>query len=292
MTGGLSRQNTLVKELLADQRDPDEQSLIVNTGNNVHGTGPEKAMLSQTIMQVFNLMAPACIGIGTGELSLGRNVLEQAALKDLPLVFSNAQDDSKGLFKPYVVLNKNGIKVLVASIIDPEEFTPALGIIDFKASSPLPALRKLKSTIDHDVFVLVAHTRVYKAKNWVKEVKGIDILIMGSDLAQASCTEEPFDEQDNRDAYIFMANRSRASTICYADVLITDKNISLVDSGNLSVKEDKLEDYQSSKIFSAYKIWNRKRELERTGPEFFSQVNNKFNYFEYIKKRGTSYEER
>lgn len=261
--------------------------VLINTGDNLSYQDAENTEKARMILSSLSILNPACIAVGMGELELGKDGLQSLGEYSAPIVCSN-QNWGLSSVLPYVVQTIGGKKMLIAAVIDPDLLQTPInkGLAEhFPLGVPQEALVKLRDSIDHDIFIVVAHAKEDKARQWVEEVSGIDILAMGFDLKKPSCSTMKADTADNHSQTIFMANRSRGATISYADINFYSPGISLNDSGFVTVSQKEPEDERTLLKWRDYEYAQRRKLLKRGDDPYFSSVGNSFDYLEYLKQR-------
>ena len=126
------------------------------------------------------------IGLGEKDLNYGLDYLEQA-IKDnnLPFTSANVRKVETGelLLPEYLVVEKNGIRFGIVSVLDPKQkiITMTSKDVGLEIQDPVPVLRSLLPRMreEVDTVVLLAHLGDKTTDVIINEVKGIDICVVG-----------------------------------------------------------------------------------------------------------------
>ncbi|MGB9630261.1 MAG: hypothetical protein ACPL6D_16525 [Thermodesulfobacteriota bacterium] len=81
---------------------------------------------AQLIIESFNLMGYDAVGVGEDDLTLGKEFLIELSKKaNFPFLSSNLLDaeTKKPIFQPYLMKERNGLKIGIFSLISPECFS-------------------------------------------------------------------------------------------------------------------------------------------------------------------------
>ncbi|MBR5150172.1 MAG: hypothetical protein IKW61_02605, partial [Bacteroidaceae bacterium] len=163
--------------------------------------------------EAMNLLGCEVYGIGEGELSQGRDLLNRhaKAMKG-SAVCANLVDAATGkpVFKPYAVVERNGVKCAFVGIITEEAVTylsPAqmegLKITDCEAAAR-DAIAEIKKNENPDVIIGLMHmgassvskrtkSREDMAQTIARNVAGFDAIVCGHDGMRRSRTVESID---------------------------------------------------------------------------------------------------
>lgn len=153
--------------------------------------------------------------IGTTDLALGPTYLmDRLDGSGVTLVSANVYDESthKLLVKPYIIVERAGIKFAITGVLDPEATivtdrdvkSPGVTVEDPKEKllELLPLLHKKA-----DFVVLLCHMDLGRAKELAVDVPGIDFLVVGNSNTQA---EKSF----MAGGTVFFQPGSRAQYLC------------------------------------------------------------------------------
>jgi len=168
--GGLARRAAF----LAKER-PD---VIVDCGNIVTTHTPDASLAAELALKAMDRMRYDVLGIGEGELALGLQVLKNLVkTASFPFLCSNLYSP-EGLWDPYVVLKKKGVKIGVLSVISPGLLPQS---IHCEVQPPLVAIRRLLPTIrgKTDLVILLSHLPYKETLALIGEIDGVDVVIIG-----------------------------------------------------------------------------------------------------------------
>jgi 2',3'-cyclic-nucleotide 2'-phosphodiesterase (5'-nucleotidase family) len=177
--GGLARQASYIDSTRLRYGDP----VLVDAGD-WSAAGPEGEAKSRFLMGMMQSLGYGAVTVGELELAHGyRNFLERAKrYPKLTIVQANLRDRASGalLWKPYVVIKRQGVRVAVAGLLSK---TVALGAVQdsLTVDEPLAVAAKLVPEMRKkaDIVVLLAHMGRVDAEDLASQVPGIDVLVIG-----------------------------------------------------------------------------------------------------------------
>jgi len=182
---------------MKDHHSSHEQLLVLDTGDFVGGRGKKEQLKADYLMQTLSLLNYDVINLGERDFLQGLNFLLDMKKKyDLPLISSNVfQSDGKTtVFPPYIIKKLEGFQhgdtfipsvrigifgvMLYRSHLTYEQNDPELVVGD-----PIETAKKVVSKIkdECDLIVGLIHLPYAQITDFIKEVKGIDIVIGGHD---------------------------------------------------------------------------------------------------------------
>ena len=126
------------------------------------------------------------IGLGERDLNYGLDFLREMIDKhDLPFTNANVRDAATGelLLPEYLVVERSGIKYGLVSVLSPQHkiITMTSGEEMYTVDEPVAVLRELipRMRQEVDTIVLVGHLGDAGSETVIKEVKGIDMAVIG-----------------------------------------------------------------------------------------------------------------
>jgi 2',3'-cyclic-nucleotide 2'-phosphodiesterase (5'-nucleotidase family) len=126
------------------------------------------------------------IGLGELDLNYGVAYLHKAMADfDLPFTNANVREVATGelIVPEYLVIERNGIKFGIISVLDPGQKIITMTSNDpgLEIQEPIPVLRELIPRVrkEADTIILLGHLGDRNTELLVREVKGIDICVMG-----------------------------------------------------------------------------------------------------------------
>jgi hypothetical protein len=140
------------------------------------------------VCRAFHLLQYDAIGLGEKDLSFGPDYLKaQAEALSLPFVSTNVYDKASGksLFDPWIVVEREGLRVAFLSVISPERHLVAQvesELLEFgmEIRDPTTAVQEVLPEVRQqaDVVVLLSHTGIETSK-FLAEDLDVDVVIVG-----------------------------------------------------------------------------------------------------------------
>ena len=125
------------------------------------------------------------IGLGEYDLNFGLPFLREMIGKyQLPFTNANVRDAAGELILPeYLVVERNGVRYGIVSVLDPslKIITMTADEAEFTVDDPVATLRALVPRVreEADCIILLGHLGENNTEPAIKEVKGIDICVVG-----------------------------------------------------------------------------------------------------------------
>ncbi len=126
------------------------------------------------------------IGLGERDLNYGLPFLKEMIEKhDLPFINANVRDAKTGelILPEYTIVERSGIKYGIVSVLDPKYKIITMSTEEdaFQVDEPVPVLRDLLPRLREEVdsVLLLSHLGAKKTEELIKEVKGIDMCVIG-----------------------------------------------------------------------------------------------------------------
>lgn len=197
-----------------------DNCLLLNTGNAFNRVGDSELehRRAALILDAYERIGYEVYAPGPFDAVFGLDEFESLASKHFyPLVCANLVPGVAPLIKTHVVLEKQGRKVLVTSVVDPQlaALTKEKRNIDFPVIDPAPQLQKIFSGGGYDLSILVVHT----TREWLPEfvaTLGVhpDVVVLGYQLGVL-----PPAEDSDSEASILIANNDKGKGLCALDLL-------------------------------------------------------------------------
>jgi len=141
---------------------------------------------TEFLLEVSGDLGLDAIGLGEKDLNYGLDYLKKAIdTYSLPFTSANVRDAASGelILPEYLVVEKNGVKFGVVSVLDPSKKIITMNGQDLglEVGDPIPVLRALLPRMrqEVDTVVFLAHLGANTTDVVIKEVKGIDICVVG-----------------------------------------------------------------------------------------------------------------
>ena len=192
--GGLARRASLIEQT----RDSVEGALlVVDSGNTLMGDPLSLRSEGRVIVHAMNAMGYDALGVGTGELMKGPEVLRQRIGEaTFPVLSANMVDRASGepVLEPYAIIERGGVRFGVIGITDAsalqglESSWPGVTILEAKQT-----LSRYVPEIDSqvDLIVVLARMGSQDAASLAYGVPGIDVIVGGNEryvLTEAQTT--------------------------------------------------------------------------------------------------------
>jgi len=179
--GGLPRRYTKVKEI----RESGVEPLIVDAGDFFFSTKKIDLTNKQSekfragfILEGFETIGYDVLNIGEYELLLGLPFLKKMSDKvNIPFISANVKDSKSDelIFKPYQIIEKNGLKIGVIGLTDNLPDTSKSMTADDYIESGLKYVEKVSSITD--IIVLLVNTERKNQSSLVEKFPNVDFIV-------------------------------------------------------------------------------------------------------------------
>ncbi|MFO7696938.1 MAG: metallophosphatase [Anaerolineae bacterium] len=181
--GGLARRANLINAARADTAGA---LLVVDSGNTLLGDTLSLKSEGRVTVDAMNLMGYDALGVGTGELIKGPEVLAaRIAEAQFAVLSSNLVDSASGepLLEPYVIIDRGGVRVGVIGL------TGTAALYGLESQWPgvtiLPPEETLSGYMDElraqsDLIVVLSQLGLDADKVLATSVEGIDVIVGGN----------------------------------------------------------------------------------------------------------------
>ena len=215
--GGLSRITTRVAQF--------DKGLIlkVDAGDAISGRQDYDLILYKYVQQAFKQMNYDAMNIGAREAALSLEQLKSISLnKAPPLISANLfnQKTGKPVFKQSLLLNKQGLKVLITGVVDPELLGEQVGS-DLEIKDMEASLSQILKDSQADMHILLAFCSPEKMKHLAGKFYEFD-LIIGGKASQPSQSII----KENRSIILYTTNQ--AKNIGYVEGLFKKNGLNKV----------------------------------------------------------------
>ena len=186
LDGGIARRATLIKQLRKNNSD----TLILDSGGFFSGGLQDEYTQNTALdmqrtrvnLKAMELMQYDALAIGDDEFNFGREFLQDNIMKtNLVFLSCNISDTGRkpALFKPYIIKEVAGKKIGIIGVTSLLAMQKASGL---KFIEPKIAVKQAVSELKEnktDIIILLSHLGESEDLNLIKDVEGIDILIVG-----------------------------------------------------------------------------------------------------------------
>lgn len=147
---------------------------MINTGDLFDFEPDTSELTSSYILKGLDITKVDVLALGVFDLKAGVERLKKMAERSsVDFICGNIDG-----YLPYVRYLKNGQKVLVTSVIDPE-FAKNAGLKIDKIKNPITIINRIGETIDHDLYIVVLHSSKIRSAELIGKTKGVDLFING-----------------------------------------------------------------------------------------------------------------
>ena len=234
----MARRVTYLDDVWSEERPV----LLVDAGDLFGARNRNERFQSAFLAKVTGEMGYDAIGLGERDLNYGLPFLKEMIEKHgLPFTNANVRDAETGelILPEYMIVERSGIKYGIVSVMDPVHkiITMTAAEDAFQVDDPLPVLRDLLPRLrkESDSILLLSHLGKQGTLNLIKEVKGIDMCVIGHTSSSIN------NEQVIDDTAIF-SSAYEGRTIGRANLFVDDADgrIMAIDVGitNLNDKID------------------------------------------------------
>gem|GEM_PF-1382336 len=154
---------------------------MLNAGDNFLARGKTEKKKAELIMTAYSLMRVDLIGLGEKEYVFGAPFLRHLSKNySGNFLAANLVDpgQEQSYFLPYLLLRRNGKRILVTSVLDPL-YHNYLDRDKLTITDPVASLKQLEKKISHDLFIVIGHGERKSILAWIDQVSGIDLIIHG-----------------------------------------------------------------------------------------------------------------
>ncbi len=187
-----------------------------------------------------------------------------AAADSLRIIYGGNLIDpgqKQSYFLPYLVIRKNGKRILITSILDPA-YLNYLRRDKLKITDPVATLNRLKKDISHDLFIVIGHAKRKNILTWIDQIQGIDLLIQGH---QPGISRQA---KKYKNTTIVINNIRGGQYTTHIDVSWTPAN-KVIISQPVAIKANArqtMQDPQISRLINDYEKWRREFLQQQTCP--------------------------
>lgn len=180
--GGVSRIATVFKQL----RESRPNDLIfIDGGDTIQGSGPAAWTQGKVVVEPMNALGLDVAIPGNWSVAYGANPWKARAREfDYPIVTANMFDAATGkpLFAPYVITERNGVRVGIIGFTEPDiptrqppHMSEGLSFGDTEVLQPL--VDELRERRRVDVVVVATHIGLPKAVHLADTLRGVDVVL-------------------------------------------------------------------------------------------------------------------
>lgn len=198
--------------------------LVIDGGDLMGRRNKNERFQSKFLCEMTGNMGLDAIGVGEGDFNYGLHFLKDMIKKhDLPYTSANIFDVDTGelVFPEYIVVERNGVKFGLVSVLAPNLKIISMSNVEpeVEVKDALGTLRTLVPRMrkEVDCVILLGHLGEGNTQETVKEVKGIDVCLMGHTFKNLK-SERLIEET------ILLGSAAEGKYLGRCDLMIDDKN--------------------------------------------------------------------
>jgi 5'-nucleotidase / UDP-sugar diphosphatase len=177
----VARRATLIKQV---REGADHPVLLLDAGNTLFGQWVALQSEGRAIAEAMNAMGYDAMTVGMVDLTGGVDTLRQRADEaSFPILSSNLLGaDQNPVLPPYVVLDRDGLRVGIIGVTEPEAGDElARRGIAVNMLDPVETVRRYLPEVREqaDLVIVLSHLGLEEDKALAQAVSGIDIIVGG-----------------------------------------------------------------------------------------------------------------
>lgn len=192
--GGFARISQLVKDI----RQAEENVLLLDGGDTLHGTNYVNMSLGYNAVDLLNQLKYDAMVPGNHDFNYGyEQLLKLVEFSDFKIVSANVEKNGRQLFAPYTIVEKGGYRFAIIGLSTPD--TPVMTHPDNVAGldfvSPVETASNMVEKLEGkaDFIIVLSHLGYGFDKMLAQEVPGVDVIVGGHTHTQA---QEPVKVND------------------------------------------------------------------------------------------------
>lgn len=220
-----------ISYIINNIRNQERNLLLLDAGDFSAGTIYSNLSYGQSVVDFYNYLNYDAVAIGNHEFDFGYdNFLNIVKNLKMPVLCANADPLFK-YTKPYIILNKNNLKIAIIGLLTPEteQITMPKSLNNHKILNPIETLNKYKSEIlsnNPDLVIALTHLGIKEDEKLAKNVDYIDIIIGGH---SHTTLFEPINIQNNNKNILIFQTGSYGKYIGYIKLNVDNKKINLIN---------------------------------------------------------------
>ena len=181
-----------VKTLVDAEREVNDNVLLIDAGDTIHGTVFAALSRGESIVDIMNTMDYTAMAPGNHDFNYGLDRLEELEEKmNFEVLASNVEYKENGntAFKPYIIKEIDGMKIGILGVSTPETAykTSPTNVEAVTFTNPIATAKKaVKELSDKGVHYIIAVSHLgmdedsyYTSIRLAEEVEGIDLIVDG-----------------------------------------------------------------------------------------------------------------
>ncbi len=208
--GGVVRRATYIQQV----RENNKNVLLFDAGDFLQGTPYFNLFKGEVEVEAMNLMGYDAVTLGNHEFDYGLEVLADVAQRaKFPIISTNydfSDTELKGLIEPYMILNRNGVKIGIIGInIQPMGLVATQNYKGVSYLDPVETANKtaklLRKRKKCDIIICLSHLGHVSDLRLAELSNNIDLILGGH---SHTYIEEPVlrNNTEGKDVMIFQTN--------------------------------------------------------------------------------------
>ncbi len=165
-----------------------EGTILLAAGDMFQGTPQSNVFKGEPVVEIMNLLGFDAMAVGNHEFDWGQETLQRlVSISKFPYLSANILDeDGKYLpyLKPYVILERKGIKIAIIGLITPETayITKPDYVQNLIFKNPEEVLPRIINEVKGkgaNLVILLSHLGFNEDKKLAEKISGIDVIVGG-----------------------------------------------------------------------------------------------------------------
>lgn len=183
--GGYAKLYTLLTQI----RKEAPNVLLLDAGDTLHGTNLVNLQKGLNVVAMMNGLGYDAMVPGNHDFNYGyTHLVNLSKVANFKVLSANVEKDSKPVFEPYTIIEKEGVRVAIIGLSAEE--TPIVthpnNVIGLKFSNPVEKVKTMVAEVKDkaDIVVVLSHVGYEVDQKIAKEVPGIHLIIGGHSHTQ------------------------------------------------------------------------------------------------------------
>ncbi|MGB9857042.1 MAG: bifunctional metallophosphatase/5'-nucleotidase [Dictyoglomaceae bacterium] len=165
-----------------------EGTILLSAGDMFQGTPQSNIFRGEPVVEIMNYLKFDAMAVGNHEFDWGQETLQKlSSISNFPYLSANIVD-SQGKYlpylKPYVILERKGLKIAIIGLTTPETayITKPDYVKDLKFLDPAEILPNIIEEVRNkgaDLVIVLSHLGFDADKVLAEKVSGIDVIVGG-----------------------------------------------------------------------------------------------------------------
>jgi 2',3'-cyclic-nucleotide 2'-phosphodiesterase (5'-nucleotidase family) len=176
----------LVQSLIDKNTSADDNVLLLDAGDTFYGSNETDLNNGKPMVDIMNKMNYAAMTVGNHEFDFGfEQTMSLEKETNFPILSANLYKDNKRIFKPYTIVNIEGINIGIIGLSTEDTLTRTKPeyVKDLTIKNDNETLDEILPEVKakSDYIILLGHEHSDKLEEIGKEYKDINLIIAGHD---------------------------------------------------------------------------------------------------------------